>query len=509
MENRNPQFIHKVRTRVAPSPTGDPHVGTAFQALFDYVFAHRYEGKFILRIEDTDQKRYVDESEDVIFEALEWLGLNPDESPKEGGDYGPYRQSERLSLYQKYAKQLIDEDKAYYCFCSAERLQKMREAQQAQKKPPMYDRTCRNLSKEEVSQRLSSGEKAVIRMKIPEHKEIIVPDVLRGQIKFDSDILDDQVILKSDGYPTYHLAVVVDDHLMKITHMKRGEEWLTSAPKHVLLYRYFGWELPVMIHTPTLRNPDRSKLSKRKGNTSLWYYREQGYLKEAILNFLALLVWKHPVENNEVFTKEEMMESFEWEQMNITGPIFDTQKLHWLNGLWIRKKSLEELFLEIKNWATWVSEKGKEKKEDAKEILRWIEKDPDFFQKALALAHERLKIFSELHDLLTFYYNSHLNYDLSDLLQKHSATEITAIILDVKNRLENLTDFTFENWDREIRACADSHGFKHKDLFMSLRSALTAEKATPPLYDLMQVLGKKESFHRLENALNFIRSQNS
>ena len=505
-DNRDSKLIGKVRTRAAPSPTGDTHVGTAFQALLDFVFAHRYEGTFILRIEDTDRKRFVDESEDVIFEALEWLNLNPDESPKVGGEYGPYRQSERLNTYKKYAKQLVAEGKAYYCFCSSERLEKMRQDQQAQKKPPMYDRNCRNLTQEEVDRRLASGEKAVIRMKIPDNKEIIVHDLLRGEVKFDSNIVDDQVILKSDGYPTYHLAVVVDDHLMEITHMKRGEEWLSSAPKHVLLYEYFGWQMPLMIHTPTLRNPDRSKLSKRKGNTSLWYYREQGYIKEALLNFLALLVWKHPITNNEIFTKEEMMESFEWEQMNITGPIFDIVKLQWLNGMWIRKKSLEDLLIDIKDWATWVSVVGKEKQEEAKKVLSWIEKDPDFFQKALALTHERLKIISEIPELLSFYYVDKLTYDREDLLQKHEAQDIARILGEVKNRLEKLESWTQETWEATIRKCADDFSFKHKDLFMCMRSAITARKATPPLFEVMNVLGKEESFKRVDDAINFLNN---
>ncbi|MGD9129549.1 MAG: glutamate--tRNA ligase [Candidatus Woesebacteria bacterium] len=508
LDTRNKKLIGKVRTREAPSPTGYPHVGTAFQVLFNWVFARRYQGKFILRIEDTDRKRYVEGSEETIHEALDWLALNPDESPKVGGPYAPYRQSERLAIYQKYAQELIDKDKAYYCFCSAERLAKMRKQQQKEGIPPKYDRKCRSLTKKEVEEHLSKGEKAVIRLKVPDDQKIIVHDVLRGEVEFDSNIVDDQVLLKSDAFPTYHLAVVVDDHLMEITHMKRGEEWLPSAPKHILLYEYFGWQPPVMLHTPVLRNPDRSKLSKRKGNTSLWWYREQGYLADALLNFLALLLWK-PADQREIFTKEEMMEIFEWEQLNITGPIFDTKKLNWLNGIYIRKKELDLLFKEIQSWAEWVAGKGSDEKiiDGAKRILEWIAKDADFFKNALALAQERLKVFSELHDLLDFYYLNKLVYDLEDLLQGHDKQTIIEILIAVKERLENLTDYNPETWEATIRKCADDFDFKHKDLFMSLRSAITARKFTPPLYELMEVLGKDKSFSRIETAIRFLKTQ--
>lgn len=492
-----------VRTRVAPSPTGYPHVGTAFQSLFNWVYAHKYHGQFVLRIEDTDRKRYVEGAEEAIVEALDWLGISPDEGPQAEGEYGPYRQSERLELYQKYAQQLIDEDKAYYCFCSADRLAEMREQQQQAGKPPKYDQTCRQLTKEEVQKKLDAGEKGVVRMKVPDDQEIIVHDALRKEVKFSSDIIDDQVILKSDGFPTYHLAVVVDDNLMKITHMLRGEEWLSSAPKHVLLYQYLGWEEPVMIHTPILRNPDRSKLSKRKGNTSLWWYKEQGYLPEALLNFLALLVWTHP-EEKEIFTKEEMLESFEWEQLTLTGPIFDTVKLQWLNGVYIREKSIEAVMEEVKSWALWVIQKGEEKQEEAKQLLEWIEADEEFFKNALSLTHERLKLLSEVPSLLSFYYQKNLEYDRKDLLQKHETHDIIAILTEIKKRLASLETWDHDHWDKTIRSCADEFEFKHKDLFMTMRSAITACKATPPLFDVMNVLGKEESFRRIETAVAFL-----
>lgn len=504
-DTRKTSLIGKVRTRVAPSPTGDPHVGTAFQALLNQVFAHRYEGQFLLRIEDTDQKRFVASSEEVIFDALKWLELTPDESVMKEGEVGPYRQSERLDIYQKYAQQLVDEGKAYYCFCSSERLAKMREEQQKQKLPPKYDRTCRNLSKEEVAKRLAAGEKAVIRLKVPDNQEIVVNDVLRGEVKFDSNIVDDQVLMKSDGFPTYHLAVVVDDHLMGITHMMRGEEWLSSAPKHILLYQYFGWQPPVMIHTPILRNPDRSKLSKRKGNTSLWWYRGQGFLREALLNFLALLVWK-PKDQREIFSKKEMMDSFEWEQLKVTGPIFDTTKLMWLNGMYMRQLSFDELWDRLNIWMAWVEKHASDEKllTDVAALRKYLAKDEALFKKALGLAQERLKIFADLADLISFYFEDQLVYDKKDLVQKHSEKEVAEVLGLVNQRLADLKDYTAKNWEKTIRAIADEVGFSHKDLFMCLRSAVTARKFTPPLFEVMKAFGKTESKNRIEQAIAFL-----
>lgn len=267
-----------VRTRVAPSPTGFPHVGTLYQALFDFVWAKKHEGKFVLRIEDTDAKREVEGAEQAVFDALSWANLNPDEGPITGGGFGPYRQSERLPIYKKYAEELIEKGFAYYCFCDETHLDTVRKEQEAKKLPPRYDRSCRNCTPEEAKKRVAAGEKACIRMKIPDSEKIKVTDLLRGEVEFDSDTLDDQVLLKSDGFPTYHLAVVVDDHLMKITHAIRGEEWLPSSPKHVLLYRYMNWEPPIFVHLPILRNPDHSKMSKRQGHTSVFWYRDEGYL---------------------------------------------------------------------------------------------------------------------------------------------------------------------------------------------------------------------------------------
>ncbi|MCL5676265.1 MAG: glutamate--tRNA ligase, partial [Patescibacteria group bacterium] len=271
-----------VRTRIAPSPTGYPHIGTIYQALFDYAYAKKFGGRFIVRIEDTDRNRLVEDAENKIFSGLDWFGLIENESARKGGKFAPYRQSQRLNIYKKYAEELVQKGNAYYCFCSKERLEEIRQLMQKAGKPPMYDKHCRNLPKEEIEANLKKKNPFVIRLKVPENKTIVVKDEIRGEISFDSNTIDDQVILKADGFPTYHLAVVVDDHLMEISHVVRGEEWLSSAPKHFLLYDFFGWEKPLFFHTPIIRNPDKSKFSKRQGHTNIDWYKEQGYLPEAI-----------------------------------------------------------------------------------------------------------------------------------------------------------------------------------------------------------------------------------
>ncbi len=509
-KQKKQSLIGKVRTRIAPSPTGFPHVGTAFQALFDWVYARRYNGQFILRIEDTDQKRLVKDAEEALRNAFEWLELTPDEDPWKGGPFGPYRQSERLDIYQRYAQQLLEKDKAYYCFCSQERLKKLREKQRQQGIPPKYDRHCLDLTQEEVKQKLEAGEQAVIRMKVPDDQEIIVQDALRGAVKFDSNIVDDQVLIKSDGFPTYHLAVVVDDHLMEITHVERGEEWLPSAPKHVLLYKYFGWDQPVFIHTPTLRNPDRSKLSKRKGNTSLWWYREQGYLPSALLNFLGLLVWK-PAENQEKFSLKEMLAKFEWREMNVTGPIFDIKKLQWLNGKYLRELEPEELKSSVKKWAKWVQAKGEQPEVISKTetLISWSQDNKQLFDAALKLSSDRARTMLDLFDLMKFYFVSQLEYDKQDLLQGHTESEMAQALQLVKKRLEKLDPYTSESWEETIRSTADELEFSHKDLFMALRSAVTAQKFTPPLFEVMQALGRDKSLSRVEQAVSFLSASES
>ncbi len=331
-----------VRVRIAPSPTGeDLHIGNVYTGLINWVFAKKHNGKFIIRIEDTDRHRFVEGSEEKILNTLKKFGISYDEGPDIGGPFAPYRQSERLEIYKKHAKELVDSEKAYYCFCSEERLEDMRKAQMAKKQAPKYDRYCLH-NTTNAKERVSNGEKFVVRLLIPENREIAFTDLIRGKIIVKSNQLDDQVLVKSDGYPTYHMGVVVDDYLMKISHIIRAEEWIPSTPKHVLLYEAFGWELPVFAHLPILRNPDRSKLSKRKNPVWASWYFDQGFLPEAILNFLALLGWSHP-EEKEIFSMDEFSALFELEDVKPVGPIFDLGKLRWMNGAYIRAMENNEL----------------------------------------------------------------------------------------------------------------------------------------------------------------------
>jgi glutamyl-tRNA synthetase len=473
-----------VRTRIAPSPTGFPHIGTVFQALFDYVFAKKHQGQFIVRIEDTDRNRYVEGAEAAIFDAFSWIGIEPDESPLHGGESGPYRQSERLTHYQEAAKQLLEAGHAYYCFCSPERLDQVRKEMQAAGKPPMYDGHCRSLNLPESKAR-AKEESYVIRMKVPENESVTVHDEIRGDIIFDSNVVDDQVIIKSDGYPTYHLAVVVDDHAMKITHVVRGEEWISSAPKHILLYRYFDWEIPKMIHTPLLRNPDRSKLSKRHGHASVSWYIDNGYLKEAVINFLATRVWNHP-EGAEIFSLDELIRHFDFKEMHIQGPIADLDKLNWLNGMWIRRMSDEELMPRLKPFLP--------------EGL-----SHDAFIKIWPHLKERLVRLAELPEL-TSYLISAPTLETKLILKesKMDASATAQYLHEVHQALAGQSDWTISALEQSLRLLQEKLALKPRPAFMTIRVVITGQTATPPLFDILEIMGKDEVLSRLTNAIEVI-----
>ena len=341
-------ICEKPRVRFAPSPTGYLHVGGLRTALYNYLFAKHNNGTFILRIEDTDRNRYVEGAVENLIGALKWAGLEFDEGPEAGGDYGPYMQSQRLDIYKKYADELILKGKAYYCFCTPERLLGLRKEQEKQKLPQTkYDKHCLHLSKEEIENNLTSGIPKIVRLNVESNQTIKFDDIIREHIEFESNNVDDQVLIKSDGYPTYHLANVVDDHFMKITHVIRGEEWLSSTPKHVLLYDAFGWERPVFAHLPLLLNPDRSKLSKRQGDVAVEDYRDKGFINEALVNFVALLGW-NAGDDKEFYYMDDLINNFSLERVNKAGAVFDLQKLNWLNAEHLRKKSSQELLLLLK-----------------------------------------------------------------------------------------------------------------------------------------------------------------
>lgn len=458
-----------VRTRIAPSPTGFPHIGTIYQSLFDFAFARKNNGVFVTRIEDTDRTRFVTGAEEEIYKALDWFGLTENESPRQNGPYGPYRQSERLDLYKKFAQELIDSDKAYYCFCSKERLDEVRKKRQQEGKPVMYDRYCRNLQKDETIKRIENGETNVLRMKIPQDQTVTILDEIRGEIKFDSNTIDDQVLLKSDGFPTYHLAVVVDDHLMEITHVVRGEEWLTSTPKHFLLYDYFGWQKPLFFHTADLRNPDKSKLSKRHGHTNVNWYKENGFLPEALLNFLALLGWSHP-EEKELFSLEEFTSLFDLKDIKPVGPIFDLIKLEWMNGVYIRERlSSEEIKKRITDFYS-----------DDDEVTQYI-KDNQNIDFVIQLSRTRMKTLKEFKELILETEPKHIYSEEEKKLAK-----------DLLDSLE-----TLNSWTRsEILLCLKSFQKEKNTSMKDVYILLTGKPQGLPLPDMMEKM-KEQFINRL------------
>lgn len=465
--------MQKIRTRIAPSPTGSPHIGTAYAALFNYCFARKNLGDFVLRIEDTDRTRFVENSENEIVEALTWLGLELDESPKNEGKFGPYRQSERLDIYKKYAEELIKNGKAYFCDCSAERLTKVREEQQAKGELPRYDRKCRYDPPK-------STENCVVRLAIPEDGETVVIDLIRGEISFQNKLIDDQVLVKSDGFPTYHLASVVDDHLMEISHVIRAEEWLSSTPKHVLLYNAFGWEIPNFAHLPLLRNQDKSKISKRKNPVAVDYYRQQGYLPEALINFLGLLGWSMP-DDQEIFSLEDMVENFSFDRVDPAGPIFDVQKLDWLNGEYIRSMNPATLA----------------KKLVEGEFTRYTVEQVN---QVLSLVQERMKKLSEFDSLVNFFFEP-VKSSKEDFLPKAKDQEDSKkILVTLSEALANIA-WTAEVLEKEISQYQENTDWSRKDLFMTLRKVVTGREATPPLFETLAIIGKEKTLERLDQAI--------
>jgi glutamyl-tRNA synthetase len=474
-----------VRLRIAPSPTGDPHVGTAYIALFDMAFARRHGGKFVLRIEDTDRTRYVDTSEQNIFDLLRWLGLEWDEGPDVGGPYGPYRQSERLDIYGEYAERLIAGGHAYRCWCSPERLARVRKEMEARKEPPKYDRFCLGKSEQERRALGDVSVRSVVRMLVPDEGTTGFDDLIRGRIEFENRLIDDQVLLKSDGFPTYHLAVVVDDYLMRISHITRGEEWISSTPKHVLLYRWLDIPLPTFAHFPLLRNENRSKVSKRKNPwATLGWFRDQGYLPEALRNFLALMGWSMP-DGREVFTLDEFVENVDLDRISPTGPIFDLNKLDWLNGHYIRQLPLPELADRVRPFL---------------ERAGIVPNDPPL-ETVLPLIQERLKRLSEAPELLGFFYADRLTYDDALLVPKGLDRSTAASLLgEATTIVSGAPSFDHATLESSLRELAANRGVKTGQLFMTLRVASTFSNVSPPLFETMEALGRQRVVERLESA---------
>ncbi|MGA0335853.1 MAG: glutamate--tRNA ligase [Luminiphilus sp.] len=470
-----------VRTRVAPSPTGDPHVGTAYMALFNRCFAHAHGGQFILRIEDTDQARSTPEAEAKIFESLRWLGLSWDEGPDVGGPKGPYRQSERADIYSGYAWELVEKGHAFVCYRTPEELNDLREARREAGQATALKPSDLILPEDEQAARKAAGDPYVIRMMVPEAEgACVIDDMLRGVIELDWSMVDAQILLKSDGLPTYHLANVVDDHLMEISHVIRGEEWINSAPKHQLLYEYFGWQMPVLCHMPLLRNPDKSKLSKRKNPTSILYYQRMGFLPEAVVNYLGRMGWSMPNEE-EKFTLEEMQAAFDISRVSLGGPIFDMEKLKWLNGLWIRESlSQEALANRLRDWAL----------------------NPEMLNRILPHAQGRIEVLSDLIPQAAYLLSGEIHLTAEAFGETVEAREpIVAQLQFVLWRLEALQDWRRDTVFAVLKALADAMALKPKVLFAPLFVALSGEAVAYSIPDSMAILGPDITRARLRHAI--------
>ncbi|MCA9837881.1 MAG: glutamate--tRNA ligase [Trueperaceae bacterium] len=477
-----------VVTRIAPSPTGDPHVGTAYMSLFDYIYAKQQGGKFILRIEDTDQKRYNPESEKRVIDALKWLGLSPDESPEIGGPNAPYRQTERLELYQKYAQQLLDSGHAYRAFETPEELEQIREDLQKRGLGQGYDGRAKALSKEESEQRAASGEAFVIRLATPGEGETIIKDALRGEVRIPNSEVPDAVLMKSDGIPTYHLAVVVDDHVMGVTHAVRGEEWLPTAPVHVLLYKAFGWEEPIWIHMPLLKNADGKKLSKRRDDASLDSYKKQGIVPEALLNYLATMGWSMP-DGREFFSLKDMTKFFSFERISLGGSVFDMKRLRHYNAHYLR----DVLDLET------VAERAKPYLKSAG--YDWG--DEDYLLDVVDVLLPRIETLAELAEQSDYFFNDDFSYS-EDAKRRLEAGQKHLEALE--RELSRLDFFDYDDVDDAMREYVKSESVKMGEVMMPLRAALTGTTQAPGVTDLAVILGKAKTLERIGRAISYLEA---
>ncbi len=469
-----------VRTRIAPSPTGDPHVGTAYIALFNYCFARQHGGQFILRIEDTDQVRSNRKSEDDILSALKWLHLDWDEGPDKGGPHGPYRQSERSAIYQTHVSKLLEEGNAFHCFCTAERLDEVRKQQMADKQQPGYDGHCLHLPADQLREKLAANIPHVIRMKVPREGKCVVHDMLREPVEIDWAQVDMQVLMKSDGLPTYHLANVVDDHLMQITHVIRGEEWINSAPKHLLLYQYFGWRAPVLCHMPLLRNADRSKLSKRKNPTSIGYYQKMGYLPEAVINYLGMMGWSMP-DGTEMFSVQDMIDNFDIKRVSLGGPVFDTEKLDWLNGRYLRESISDVEF--IQRFTEWAFDREK-------------------LHAIVPLIKPRVERFSDVVNLAGFFLSGVPAITAESFNHKQLSPEDSLRILQFTAwKLESIEAWHRDRIEQALAALAGLLDIRIRDFLFPVFIAIAGTAVSTSVIDSMAIVGLDMTRARLRHAM--------
>jgi nondiscriminating glutamyl-tRNA synthetase len=491
-------FKPKVRTRFAPSPTGYVHLGSLRSALYEYLFARQNGGVFFLRIEDTDQTREVPGAVENLLKVLKWAGIEPDEGiflnsrgeASQKGKFGPYMQSKRLGLYLKYAKILVDKDLAYYCFCTPERLEVLRHEQEETGRPTRYDGLCKQLSQGEIKKKIANGENCVIRMKMPVAREIEFADIIRGKVKINSNDLDEQVLLKADGFPTYHLAHVVDDHLMKTTHVIRGEEWLPSTPKHLILFEYFGWQAPQYAHLPLILNPDKSKLSKRQGDVAVEDYRDKGYLPEALINYVALLGW-NPGTDQEIFSLPKLIKNFSLSKVHKAGAVFDIRKLDWINGAYIKKlpnKKFVQLALPF-----------------LKNRLGELPQDIDL-DKIFKIEQERIDKLSDMGEGIGFFFTDELDYDAKLLVWKKSDQTATAKNLELLyDKLNNDGDWSKENLEKSLLEFIKNRGLSNGEMLWPLRVALTGQEKSPTPFEVAEILGKGKTIKRIKGAIEKLK----
>ena len=465
--------------RFAPSPTGELHIGSVRTILYNYLFARQRGGEMVLRVEDTDQERLVAGAIDSIYDGLHWLGIIWTEGPREGGPHAPYVQSERLPLYQRHARQLVEAGAAYYCFCSKERLAELRRQQEARHELTRYDRRCRSIPPSEAAQR-AAIEPHVVRLKVPDEGTLAIDDLVHGHVEWRSETIEDQVLLKSDGFPTYHLAVVVDDQVMAITHIMRGDEWLPSVPKHLLIYRAFGWQAPPMAHVPSVLAPDGHKLSKRHGATAVSEFRAQGYLPEALINYLALVGWS-PGTEEEVFSIEDLIRTWKLEQVQSAGGKWDRERLDYFNGVWIRRLSVEELVRRLDPFVP----------------REW---DRSLLRKVVPLIQERMKTLADAKDQIAFLFTDKLDYDGTLVPKKKDPASTSEALATATVPLRYAEPFTASTIKSALHGVAEERGWTIGDLNMAVRVAVTGRTVGPPLYDSIELLGKERALARMERA---------
>ena len=476
--------MSNIRVRFAPSPTGYLHVGGLRTALYNYLFAKKNNGTLILRIEDTDQNRFVEGAVENLIESLQWAGIIFDEGPKAGGNFGPYFQSERISIYKKHVDKLVADGNAYHCFCTPDRLDLMRKEQQKNGSIVKYDRACLRLGSGEIEAKINSNISYTIRLKVPDTPRIIVDDIIRGKVEFKTTLIDDQVLLKSDGYPTYHLANVVDDHLMEISHVIRGEEWLSSTPKHFVLYDYFNWQKPCFAHLPLLLNPDKSKLSKRQGDVAVEDYKAKGFLSDALVNFVALLGWS-PFDDKEILSPEDMAKEFSFERVSKSGAVFNIDKLNWINTQYIRKKSDAELFDLLKPIF--------EKKELTIPSFSYM-------SQVIDLLKERVVVLDDFITFAPYFYEEPSQFD-ENYKAKHWNENTNQHLKDISVQFAKLSDFTHESTENSVREYSDKVGIKSSQLIHPLRYAVTGKSVGPGLFALLELIGKDKVIERIKKVI--------